>query len=418
MTTREVIEQVVLESGLWDQGRRASHGFVLSPSVYEVSSAQQQDLDKMALALHECLAGVGRIATIAGNSQIGHTHTWQMIRRVLNTGVPKRYEQLMLHRPGRVPVVCKVDLMEDPDGHYWIAEIDGHNKHGLGYSTLAAQIRSVIAPDRQTYPGVAKTIAKDMKRRRKSRLVLLYGDQERFYLPEFGVLQNELAGHGIELIVVSEIDFDHTTAAQECDLFVDLPFLFRRTELHDQLSQAYLANEIDFLIPPKPFLGSKGVLALLRNDGDDENLEAILRSQISTQSLEVMRQFIPPTFLVSKHRPRAHWNRTINGHPFVLKEVVASGMKGTYFSDSPEFDPMLVRACGSYYRCVLQREVTNRSLPFESFDCHGQSVPGEWFMRVNVHFGVRCVADVVVTARQDREVHGAPDCLQLGSVLV
>ena len=41
----------------------------------------------------------------------------------------------------------------------------------------------------------------------------------------------------------------------------------------------------------------------------------------------------------------------------------------------------------------------------------------EWFMRITVHFAQRQVADVIVTARQDKKVHGAKDCIQLGTII-
>ena len=93
-------------------------------------------------------------------------------------------------------------------------------------------------------------------------------------------------------------------------------------------------------------------------------------------------------------------------------------MKGVTFIDEPHFNAILERARGSCYRYILQEEVTNGSRTFDSFTERGRLQQGEWFMRVTVHYAVRSVADIVITARQDKKVHGASDCLKLSSIVV
>ena len=425
--THEKVRQVVLDSGLWDNGRASSHGFILSPSVYEVSQQKREELDAIGGALHDCLAGIGRIAVIAFNPKLAHSSTWGMIKKVLHTGVPAVYHDIMLQNPGTVPCICKVDIMESSEGEYRIAEIDGHNKHGLGYSTLTARIRRAMMPEAKSFPSVAVTITEEIKRRDKSSAVMLYADQERFYLPEFCIFKSELAVHGIELIVIAESDVRIREGkaimngnGKDHDLFIDLPFLYHNRDLDTLLAQCYRAGEIDFLIPPKPFLGSKAVLALLRNDTGNEELEAILKSQIRSASLSLLRRYIPETYLVHKSRSlkKEYWQDRCKDKRFVLKESVSSGMKGVVFTDDPRFDVAMARACDSYYRFILQEEVTNRSRSFQYFADDGRIQQGEWFMRVTVHYAMRRVADIVIVARQDKKVHGAADCIQIGSVVV
>lgn len=422
----EQVRQVVLDSGLWDNGRNSSHGFVLSPSVYEVSREKRDELEAVGAALHDCLAGLGRIAAIAFNPKISHGATWGMITKVLHTGVPAIYHDIMLLNPSRVPSICKVDIMESVDGKYSIAEIDGHNKHGLGYSTLAARIRRAIMPQAEAFPGVAATLAQEAKKRGESSVVLCYADQERFYLPEFFILQTELANYGIELIVVAESDLrvggDKAVVnrnSQDQKLFVDLPFLYHNQTLNALFAARYRNGEIDFLIPPKPFLGSKAILALLRNDTESEELEAILKSQIRPMSLELLRRHIPTTYLIHKDRKmrEEYWGGLCNGKRYVLKESVSSGMKGVVFMGE-HFDKILKQACNSYYHFILQEEVNNRSRSFSYFADGGCLQQCEWFMRITVHYAVRSIADITITARQDKKVHGASDCLQLGTIVV
>ncbi len=421
----EQVRQVVLDSGLWNNGGTSRYGFVLSPSVYEVSPEKREELEVLGAALHDCLAGLGRIAAIAFNPKLGYSLTWRMITKALHIGVPAVYHDIMLLNPSRTPSICKVDIMESQDGNFRIAEIDGHNKHGLGYSTLAARIRKVLMPETQAFPGVASTLAKEAARRGENTIVLLYADEERFYLPEFRILQAELATHGIKVVVVAESDVrvEGDKAIMSGDdkdqkLFVDLPFLYHNRPLNALLAARYRAGEIDFLIPPKPFLGSKAVLALLRNDIGNEELEAILKSQIRPASLDLLRRYIPETYLVHKKAKEEYWRGLCNGKQFVLKESISSGMKGTVFTDDPHFNATMKHACDSHYRFILQEEVASRARSFQYFADGGSLQQGEWFMRITVHYSMRRVADIIVTARQDKKVHGALDCLQLGSIVV
>lgn len=418
------IKKIVTNSGLWDDGRIDSHRFLLSPSVYLISQEKKDALEKLGAAMHDCLSGLGRIAAIAHNPLLAHGTTWRTIVRVLRTGVPSIYRDIMLLNPGSVPGICKVDLMESDDGNLRIAEIDGHNKHGLGYSALTAEIRKTIAPEASVFPGVAASIAREMKRREKTRAVLLYADQERFYLPEFRILQSALATAGTELLILGEKDariqngrLAGVEKNGEQTFFVDFPFFYHNCGLNAHLAGRYSESEIDFLIPPKPFLGSKAVLALLRNDSDDTELEAILRSQIPFASLGLLRQYVPITYLVHKKVKAECWQYLCAGSRFVLKESISSGMKGTIFADDPHFNIALREASRSHYRFVLQEEIANRAQAFEYFAEDGSLLRGRWFARITVHYALRRVADIVVTARQDKKVHGAPDCLQLGTII-
>jgi hypothetical protein len=421
----EKIRQIVVDSGLWNDGRESTHSFILSPDVYKVSKKKQTELEALGIALHDCLAGLGRIATIALNIQLGKNDTWQMISSILRVGIPKIYRDIMLLKPNSVPNICKVDLMESINGNYHIAEIDGHNKHGLGYSTLTARIRQTVMPGKQTFLGVAITLAQEIKRRGKNSIVLLYADQERFYLPEFHILQAELVLHGIKVIVIAESDvnikddkIDLGINENGHDLFFDFPFLYHNQALNTLLAKLYCEGKIDFLIPPKPFLGSKAILALLRNDTENEVLESILKSQIRIESLKLIRQYIPETYLVHNELKEAHCRSIYSGKKrFVLKESISSGMKGVVFSDELHFNTTMKSVCNSYGRFILQEEITNCSRSFDYFTDTGSIGHRDWFTRITVHYAVRKVADIIITATESKKVHGGKECLQLGAII-
>lgn len=424
MITRKQLEQVVADSGLWNSGQE-NYKFVLSPDVFRLSCAQKQEVEELGTSLQECLSGLGRIAAIAATPTLSSCEMWGRIGRILRVGLPSLYNGLATIRPGRTPTICKVDIMEDNQSHLHVAEIDGHNKHGLGYSTLGQRFRKLCFPKAQAFPGVAVALAKAVKAQnpKSANLVVLYADQERFYDPDFRILQQEMQKYGVQVNVVPELKLAEKKSAELKEflksqtLWLDLPVMYHNDRLGKMLAEFYQEGRVDFLLPPKPFFGSKAVLGLLRNEERDEELEAVLRSQIPGKYLTSLRRFLPQTFLIRKGRDPAFWQELCRHKRFVLKECVASGMKGTIFSDDEEFEAELARACQSQFLYVLQEEVPVATRRFSYFDEEGDLKEDRWYTRITVHFNFKKVADVIATARPDKKVHGAPDCLQLGTII-
>lgn len=107
---------------------------------------------------------------------------------------------------------------------------------------------------------------------------------------------------------------------------------------------------------------------------------------------------------------------------YVLKESISSGIKGMVFSDEVEFDTSLKLASGASMNWTLQEEVVNQPPTFSWHEAGNSSDPmlhraNDWFMRVTVQYVNHELADIVVTARRDKAVHGAKDCIQLGAVI-
>ena len=412
---KKIIERTILDSGLWDNGRKVSHGFILSPDVYVLAKDKQKEFEKIGLALYDCLAGLGKIAAMTVNSKISSGRAWEMIKRVLRTGIPKSYRDIQVLCPNFLPYICKVDFIEGIDGRFWITEIDGYNKHGLGYSTLAAKITKAIQPKAKIFPGVAEVISQAIKRlnEKANELVLLYANQERFYLPEFSILQQELNNYGINLFVASEDEFKIKKSHW---LFIDFPLL-SNLKLKESLIQLYQKREINFLIPPKPFFSSKAVLALLKNDIQDKELETILKSQIPLSSLEKIREYIPETYIINKREKEDYWRKLSQSGQFIIKETFSSGSKGIVFPDESNFNQVLKKACCSGYSFILQKRIINASNKFSYFTDSGELEQDKWYSRFTVHFAHKQVANMIITARKNKRVHGALDCLQIGVTL-
>jgi hypothetical protein len=415
------LTSVIAASGIWNGARSQSHAFLLSPSVYRITRAQQKELSDLGYAIYDCLLGLSHIAVIVYDPLLNYGGAWRAVRRVFSTGVPRFYQELQGINVRRIPKLLKVDLMVDEAGKFRIAEIDGHNKHGLGYSTLGLRFRQALYPEAEALPGSVRSLSSEIQRLGHNEVKVFYADQERFYIPEFEVAAQEFGKYGIACQVVSEMEAQDDFLRH--GLFLDLPFLYRRPELYNTISQAYKAGQVSFVIPPKPFLGSKGVLALLRNDTGNVQLEALLRSFIKQQSLDLVRRYIPETVLVGKQAEGfgAVTERTSRKR-YVLKESISSGMKGTVFSSAPDFEVVLAGACKSNMNWVLQEEVVNQPQTFSWFAPeHGNpyqlKTSSDWFMRVTTQYVNHRLADVIVTARRDKSVHGAKDCLQLGTVV-
>lgn len=416
------LQAVVDAAGIWNGSRRTSHAFLLSPSVFQITEAQRVELQRLGLALNDCLLGLSHIAVIAYDPSLNYTGAWRVARKVFSTGVPKIYQELQGMNIKHIPKLLKVDLMVDQAGNFKIAEVDGHNKHGLGYSTLGKRFRQALYPDARVLPGAVSLLVKEVARLGYDHLKLFYADQERFYIPEFEVARDEFAAEGGTVLLLPEM-MTNISMVQD-GLFLDLPFLYQQTNLYDHIIAAYKAGEVGFIIPPKPFLGAKGVLALLRNDEHDEELEALLRSFIKPKSLELVRQYIPETLLVGQLAASSDTVRTLVAQKnYVLKESISSGMKGTVFSGESEFEQALKIASNANMNWILQEEVVNQPQSFSWYEANGSRPPtlrtaDDWFMRVTVQYVGHQLADVIVTARRDKAVHGAKDCIQIGTVVV
>ena len=416
---KKLLKEIISESGIWDGSKKQSHSFLLSKSVYEITELQKEELSKLGFAIYNCLLGLSQIAVIVYDPFTNYSGTWSTIRNIFSTGVSKIFQELQGLNIRDIPKLLKVDLMINNLGEFKIAEIDGHNKHGLGYSTLAMNLRKALRGDEKSLPGVISTLSEEIIRLGYSDIKLFYADQDRFYVPEFEIARKEFSKHGINCILIPEMSCSEEILRE--GLFLDLPLLNHNVNLYDSIIKSYKNGKVKFIIPPKPCLGSKGILALLRNDSNDEKLESILHAFISKDSLSTIRRYIPETILVGKKGEGLEQvNNRISIRKYVLKEAISSGMKGVFFSDNQDFQSILKLAYNSNMNWVLQEEVENQPQSFSWYEdnCDDESISNDWFVRVTTHYVNRKLADIIVTARRDRSVHGAKDCLQIGTVIV
>lgn len=411
------LEQVISEEQIWVDD---NHKFRLTPDCFSITQQQLENLQTMGRAIHECLEGIGHIAAIGRDERLARLLDLSAVNKALWSGVPSTFRAFATQSPGAIPLSLKVDLIMTNDGRFKIGEIDAYNERSLGYCELTAKMRSVVNPEGTALPGVANLLDQEIRKLTDSgnpELLLIYADKERFYLPEFKILARSLARLGTRLRIGSEMEFWVSEESLRLrgetirpDLIVYYPFLYRNQTLENWLSKATKSGTVRFLIPPKPFLGNKTVLALLRNDLNSTQLESTLRTFISESALATVRAFIPPTFIMKKRSAIPSEGR------FILKRAVSSGAKGIFFPEDTEYEEALKAALKADSTHILQEEVEGICMPVRYFD--GDSIASvDSFLRVNAYFVGRTLADMAITATPEKLVHGGTKSIFMGVVV-
>lgn len=406
------VSRIIQDSGLWDDGRHDTHGFRVTDTLVDYTPEQAAQLRVLGGAIHDVMEGMSRIIGIASNPVLATGSTWSMVRKVTGMMVPGFMRPLQALSVHIVPSLIKVDVMEDVDGLMRVAEIDATNRRGMGYTSLFERARAEIDPHctplgKSIIPALAEYVKMLCEKLKKpAQLGYVYAHQERFYKPEFVILKRELAGHGVELVLGDEyetrVDGDIVVidgVRCESGLMADFALKLVRTDLMAQFADLYTRGQVRLLIPARPFLGSKGLLALIHNADDDKRLEAILLSQIDPDALALMRKHVPVTRFVTSKSERPERG--------VLKEVISSGMKGVYFADEDDFDAAWRDARGRPYQYVLQDHVDCRLREFFVRDLdRDEYVREQLRTRLIVYYVKRVLCGGVVTAGDGVRIHG------------
>ena len=131
----------------------------------------------------------------------------------------------------------------------------------------------------------------------------------------------------------------------------------------------------------------------------------------------MIRQYIPPTTLVSKRNATevASW---VNGdRNVVLKGNVASGLKSVFFSADKKEEyvkNLLVATSMKQPSYIMQEEVQQKTFRLPYYKNNGTLEYADWYLRLIIHVDSSGqVVDAEITGRRTKDVHGAPDCIQL-----
>jgi hypothetical protein len=320
-----------------------------------------------------------------------------------------------------MPLLLKVDMMLDLQGNFWIAEVDATNPRSWGYSVLRHRIAKLIAPEDQQAQGVVPYLAAKLKTSGISELTFLYSYDKRFYVPDFEILRAELAAHGIIMTVVSELDIsiqrngliDTRTGQALPGMMVELPPLRRNGGATRWLSSAACDRRLRFLIPPKHYLSSKAMLAVLGNPCGDLAVEEALLSQIAGTDIALIRRFIPPTFTILQATSLPE--RTAH----MLKSRFSSGAKGVWFPDDEAYASAVIAARERPHDFVFQHFVVQLPHTWPVYTPLGELAHSDgWRLRITGYASDCGMQDYGVTARQNTwRIHGQPDAIQTGTVI-
>jgi len=141
-----------------------------------------------------------------------------------------------------------------------------------------------------------------------------------------------------------------------------------------------------------------------------------LKTFIQTDSLNLLRSYIPETYFFDKQSLQKL--DLENSSKYMLKEVVSSGMKGVLFKSDDAFQKILLRN-KTTSNWIIQEEIQNLAQTLSWYDEFGNlHSADDYHMRLTTHYVNHNLAEVTVTACRSKSVHGGKDCIQIGTIIV
>jgi hypothetical protein len=403
--SREYLEDYLKKCGYWaNPTRRSQLSYNLSPSAYVATHKQEDELERLARATYAAVYGLNlKLIKYAQDTKAGN----EAARLVKLANNAARGLLKPIDGEDRIPPMIKIDLIQDPNGKYWIAEVDTYNPRGFGF---AAMLEESLEPTLKVrrFPGMAQ-VARILKTNGipgTQPWFVLVSDFERFYRPTYELFSDSLKRNGIHAPTIEATTLydglrDTKNIQMQAGVFCIPDTLFKEDPaVRELLLSFYKDGVLKAVYPPVAYLGSKAFLPYLRGYPE-------------------MDQFIPKTALVGMkyQKPELH---SLGQKEMMLKAAVSSGMKGVYFSDldGDQFTARLEEARAQRNSSwILQEQVEQTPLPIVVFDEEGKRVTRDYYLRVTAYISVNGIVDVEVTGRPDRKVHGAPDCIQIPVIL-
>lgn len=383
-------------TGYWgDAERRRRNAYVLSPCAYVITPEQKKQLDRLSTTTFSAVRTLSKyLSELAGERSLSNVDA--QFLSLARTGL--RGLLTPAEVAGSTPPVIKVDLVQDACGVYQIAEVDAYNPRGFGYMALLDG--TVPVSYKRSGPGV-DAVADMMiaQERGETEWLIIVADQERFYRPAFEVFCSALARKGVYARLVDEADIARAVfGAGAQNVFVIPETLNQNVEGRAYLLDRYKKGDLRTFYPPAAYLGSKAFLPYL-------------------SQCEGMGEFIPACSLVSrKTDPLA----VCNGSPSVLKGVMSSGMKQVIFSDAdPDLHALKLAEARTLKRpsWIMQRLVEQKPIPIVVFDDATGLTERDYYLRITAYIAESGLIGAEVTGRTDPKVHGAPDCIQIPTIL-
>lgn len=421
--------------GLWSTPALSEkYKYRLSPDVLELTQKEKAELEEIAFLIYApggFIDGSIKLLAKTSSPQFRATKTGGAVWRALTAGIGK--VEIPIQMIGEMrPFVCRLDLLkasQNGDGPFFqIAELEGDKTHGFGYLTIMDFFRKSFM-NRSDTPGIISALSQELERRgtpQEAPIGLIVGLKERFYIEELRIFAKFAQEAGINLITTLESDARVTegglflpSVAIPITTLVNLPSLdFGWGGIKAQgLLDLYRQGKIDCLIPPKRFLGSKDLLALVSNGDNDQELEKVLNQVFDSNILLRLREFIPQTILVTK-RNKKYILSILQEEPenWVVKQTLSSGMKGVALPDDAEKRAKFIKdALANPYNFIIQKKVDQqtKTFKFSEPEMTSQLETANMYLRIELFASPSGIATVGVTARETPSVHGAKDAIQI-----
>ena len=394
--TRDSLESYLVRIGYWaDMELRRRNAYVLSPSAYVVSARQRYDLERLSRATYAAVKQLSsKLTFLANEKSISNSDARFLALATSSTRGLRHPSQ----SDGAVPPVMKVDLVQNAEGKYFIAEVDAYNPRGFGY--LGFLDETVPQELRLGGRGMGITGLADLMRRSSrydyGEWVLIASDFERYYEPSFNILSALLKERGVYLNVIRECE-KQDSAFRCCNVFCVPESMHKNISARSFLAEEWKSGGVHLFYPPAAYLGSKAFLPFLRTQ-------------------QGMDEFIPDCSLVDKKNDPLP---AFKGTPVVLKGVMSSGLKKVIFSDAEQerfAKEYAVARATKNPQWVLQAQVPQQPVPIIVFDNDGERITRDHFLRITAYVTEDGLLGAEVTGRPDKAVHGAPDCIQIPAI--
>lgn len=380
--------------GLWDGKQNSKYSFYPGAKPFDIKQyhAQFKEIGYLATSF---LSDVAYLADVLRNEKSSFSNFFNPILDKGKDGYPYFTDK-------KLPPIIKIDVIIDNSEFLKIVEIDSYNPRGISYAMLLNECYQV------GNSLLEQVIANELNTRKKETFTWLYADRERYYLPSLQYFKNHLHSNlNVEAALQNANDSEYQFAEDTC--FYIAPWgLSKPNEigLKRKLISHYESNPQNFIVPMKPWLHNKLLLALPYS----ERVQSFATDKQKTfASFTAMKKYLPITELVSKQTKID----TLNGN-LILKEGVSSGHKGVFFNHSSEFETILNTAIAQKKPSfLLQEEVSQKRFDLEYFDNDGSHKQDTFYCRFIAHYdSFGQLLSVDLTGRTSPLVYGSIDSVQ------
>ena len=370
VTTRLITEQeqakFAKEVGLWPDNK---HIFKVSPTPIELRQNHIEQINEIGAALfgdqgvlNGLLNTTRELITKLPNHPMSSN---------LKSAISTKERQVSLI--GRQPTsLVRLDLMVDINDSIQIAEIEGAGKiHGLGFGLFTEKI---CTQKPSHVLGTIEWISQVIKTQDCQPPVILVATSP-FFAPEIAFLVQQLNLSGIQTSFVIKDPKDNLASP----LLPDGTLFNLPPNSPSTWQKAWAEGKIQAIIPPRPILEIKTILALLSNPNGDPDIESTLLHHITADKLSTIRQHLPFTRFLAN---------TENAKPeeFIFKTAKGSGAKG--ISHAPQIDT----------------EVAMQKITQKHFSCQ--------FARLAAFMAPHGLVTMPITLNKSEIVHGGPESTQ------